>query len=145
MCGLSRFSNVPLFTTPWTVACQAPLSMDFFQQEYWSGLPCPSSGDLPNPGIEPTSPASPELQVNSLLPNHQRTPMFSVKECLLWYFHVLKAFFHPIFTPLNPTHVCMCVCVCVASHSVMSILCNPMDCIPPGSSVHRTLQARILE
>ena len=37
--------------TPWTAACQAPLSMGFPKQEYWSGLPCPSAGDLPNPGI----------------------------------------------------------------------------------------------
>ena len=43
--------------TPWTVARQAPLSMRFPRQEYWSGLPFPSPGDLPNPGTEPTSPA----------------------------------------------------------------------------------------
>ena len=43
--------------TPWTVACQAPLSMGFSRQEYWSGLPFPSPGGLPNPGIEPWSPA----------------------------------------------------------------------------------------
>ena len=47
----------------WTVACQAPLSMGFPRQKYWSGLPCPSPGDLPNPGIEPRSPA---LQADSL-------------------------------------------------------------------------------
>ena len=41
--------------TLWTVACQAPLSMRFFRQEYWSGLPCPPPGDLPDPGIEPAS------------------------------------------------------------------------------------------
>ena len=41
--------------TPGTVACQAPLSMGFSRQEYWSGLPCPPPGDLPNPGIEPGS------------------------------------------------------------------------------------------
>ena len=50
---------------PWTVAHQAPLSMGFSRQEYWSGLPCSSPGDLPNPGIEPGSPA---LQADSLLP-----------------------------------------------------------------------------
>ena len=47
--------------TLWTVALQVPLSMGFSRQEYWSGLPCPSPGDLPNPGIEPTSLTSPEL------------------------------------------------------------------------------------
>jgi len=50
-------SHVRLFATPWTVAYQAPPSMGFSRQEYWSGLPFPSPGDLPNPGIEPRSPA----------------------------------------------------------------------------------------
>ena len=50
-------SSVRLFVTPWTVACQAPLSMGFSRQEYWSELPCPSPRDLPDPGIEPKSPA----------------------------------------------------------------------------------------
>ena len=49
----------------WTVACQAPLSMGFFKQQYWSGLPCSSLGDLPNPGIKPASPVSPALQRDS--------------------------------------------------------------------------------
>ena len=49
-------SRVRLFATPWTAAHQAPLSVRFSRQEYWSGLPCPPSGDLPNPGIEPRSP-----------------------------------------------------------------------------------------
>ena len=49
--------------TPWTAACQAPLSLGFSKQEYWSGLPFPSPGDLPNPEIEPGSPA---LQADSL-------------------------------------------------------------------------------
>ena len=54
-CMLSRFSRVSLFATLLTVACQASLSMGFSRQEYWSGLPCPSPRDLPNPGIELTS------------------------------------------------------------------------------------------
>ena len=48
-------SHVQLFTTPWIVAHQAPLSMEFPRQEYWSGLPFPSPEDLPDPGIEPRS------------------------------------------------------------------------------------------
>ena len=52
---LSHFSHIQLFATPWTVAHQAPLSMGFSRPEYWSGLPCLSPGDLPNPGIESTS------------------------------------------------------------------------------------------
>jgi len=49
--------SVPLFVTPWTVASQAPLSKGFSRQEYWSGLPFPPPGDLPDPGIEPRYPA----------------------------------------------------------------------------------------
>ena len=55
---LSCFSCVWLFVTLWTVALQAPLSMGFSRQEYWSGLPCSPPGDLPNPGIKPVFPAS---------------------------------------------------------------------------------------
>ena len=61
MCVLSHFTHVQLFATPWTTACQAPLSMGFSRQEYWSGLPCSPPGDLPNPGINPASLLSPAL------------------------------------------------------------------------------------
>ena len=61
---VSCFSRVQLFATPWTIAPQAPLSVGFSSQEYWSGLPVPSPEDLPDPGIEPRSPA---LQADSLL------------------------------------------------------------------------------
>ena len=54
-CSLSCFSQVWLFATLWTVAHQAPLSMEFSRQEHWSGLPCPPPGDLPGPGMEPGS------------------------------------------------------------------------------------------
>ena len=53
--------SVWFFATPWNVACQAPLSMELFWQEYWGGLPCPPPGDLPNPGIESVSLKSPAL------------------------------------------------------------------------------------
>ena len=56
-------SHVRLFVTPWTIIYQAPWSLGFSRQEYWSGLPFPSPGDLPNPGIEPRSPS---LQADSL-------------------------------------------------------------------------------
>ena len=58
MCVLS---HVRLFLIPWAVTHQAPLSMGFPRQEYWSGLPFPPAGDLPDSGIEPVSPASPAL------------------------------------------------------------------------------------
>ena len=60
---VKSLSHVWLFATPWTIAYQAPPSMVFSKQEYWSGLPFPSPGDLPNPGIEP---GSPTLQPDTL-------------------------------------------------------------------------------
>ena len=61
---VKSLSRVRLFVTPWTVAYWTPRSMEFSRHEYWSGLPFPSPGDLPNPGIEPGSPA---LQADTLL------------------------------------------------------------------------------
>ena len=60
---VKSFSRVRLFVTPWTVAHQAPQSMEFSRQEYWSELPFPPPGDLANPGIKPGSPA---LQADAL-------------------------------------------------------------------------------
>ena len=68
---MKSLSCVWLFVTPWTVAHQAPPSMEFSRQEYWSGLPFPSPGDLPDPGIDPKSPA---LQVDSLTAEPQEKP-----------------------------------------------------------------------
>ena len=58
-CMVSHFSHVRLFMTPWTVALQSPLPMGFSRQEYWSELPFPPPGDLPDAGVEPVSPAAP--------------------------------------------------------------------------------------
>ena len=66
-----RFSQVRLFATLWTIACQASLSKEFSRQEYCSGLPCPPPGDLPDPGIKPMFPA---LQADSLLLSHLGSP-----------------------------------------------------------------------
>ena len=68
-------SRVQLFTTPWTVACQTPLSMGFSRHEYWSGLLCLSPGDLPDPGIKPRSPAP---QADSLPSEPPGKPFSSV-------------------------------------------------------------------
>ena len=77
--NVKLLSRVQLFVTPWTVACQAPLSMGFPRQEHWSGLPFASPGDLPEPGIEPRSPA---LQADSLPSEPLGKPYFMCVLCI---------------------------------------------------------------
>ena len=86
MCVLSR---VRLFMTPGTVAHQAFLSMGFSRQEYWSGLPFPSPGDLPNPGIKPTSPA---LAGRFLTPVPPAKPLVLFSRYLLESCRFLKSY-----------------------------------------------------
>ena len=77
--GLQSVSHIQLFVTLWTVACQALLSMGFSRQEYWSGLPFPSPGDLPDLGIELKSPS---LQADYHL-SHQGIPFLRLSYILL--------------------------------------------------------------
>ena len=70
--------HIQLFATPWAVAHQTPLSMRFSRQEYCSGLPLPSPGDPPDPGIEPTSLVSPTSHLNSLPLSHLGSPKSTV-------------------------------------------------------------------
>ena len=79
--------------TPWTAAHQAPLSMRFSRQGYWSRLPFPSPGDLPNPGIEPGSPA---LQADSLLTKLQGLELFNLftLKVILYYIHIFSYLFY---------------------------------------------------
>ena len=72
--SVQSLSHVRLFVTPWTVARQAPLSVGLPRQEYWSGLPVPPLGDLPEPGIKPLFPVSPALQADSLPLCHLGNP-----------------------------------------------------------------------
>ena len=72
---LSHFGHVQLFVTPWTVAHQVPLSMGFSRQEYWSGMPCPPPGDLPDRVLKSASPVSPALQADSLPLSHWESPL----------------------------------------------------------------------
>ena len=76
-CMLSHFSGVWLFEPPWIVACQAPLSMGFSGQGYWSGFPCHPPGNLPHPGIEPISFISSVLQVDLPPLSHLGSPLSS--------------------------------------------------------------------
>ena len=87
---MKSVSRVRLFVTPWTVAHQAPLSMGFSRQEYWSGLPFPSPEDLPDPGIEPRSPA---LQADALTWGGRPIIMTSLFKLLIAYMGLFLSFF----------------------------------------------------
>ena len=99
-------SRVRLFATPWTVAYQAPPSMGFSRQEYWSGLPFPSPGDLPNPGIKPGSPV---LQTDAL---PSEPPGKSKRQIIINYKQVSTGM-----------HMCVTTraCICVWLHIYSSI------------------------
>ena len=114
--------------TPWSIACQAPLSMEFSGQEYWSASPFLSPRDLPDPGIEPRSPS---LQVDSLPsepPGKSLSLILKIRE--------LEVKFYPV-----PA------CSFQFSSVAQSCLtpCDPIDYSLPGASVHGILWARILE
>ena len=76
------FSRVRLCASLWTIACQAPLSMRFSRQEYWSGLPCPPPGDLPNPGIKPVSPVL-QADTGTFKPLLTQPPGKPIKEAVI--------------------------------------------------------------
>ena len=86
-------SHAQLFVTLRTVAHHAPLSMGFFRQEYWNGLPFPPPGDLPNPGIESTSPASPALQADSLPLSHWGNPCTATESNVIHLLAKIKFIF----------------------------------------------------
>ena len=103
-CEWKSLSRVWLFVTPQTVACQASLSMEFSRQKNWSGLLFPPPGDLPDPGIEPVSPASPALQADSLQSEPTRgTP----KQLIPLAFSYVSL--SPVFFPVPP-HIAWMAC-----------------------------------
>ena len=146
---VKSLSRVRLFGTPRTVAYQASLSLGFSRQEYWSGLPFPSPGDLPNPGIESGSPA---LEADALTSEPPK----------LWYkwTYLQNKQIHRHRKQSNGYHSGKGVgwdkpgiwnyqiqTAAAAAKSLQSCptLCDPMDGSPPGSPVPGILQARILE
>ena len=113
-CVLSCSNHVEPFVTLWTTACHVPLSMGFSRQEYWTGLPCPPPGNLPDPGLEPVPPVLLwflALQVDSLPLRHQESPMLSLSwhlSCLVfsevpgsvvgvWYYYNLEEIINHCF------------------------------------------------
>ena len=81
--------SCPTLATPWTVACQAPLSLGFSRQEYRSGLPFPSSGDIPGPGIKPQSP---ELPADSSLTELPEKPQVYIYLHIYIYLFIFRLF-----------------------------------------------------
>ena len=116
-------NRVQLFATPWTVAYRAPLSMGFSRQEYWSGLPFPPPGDLPDPGIGPRSPARQAGSLPAEPPDDIIFSMFRKQERNV----LIESESESEVAQSCPT------------------LCDPVDCSLPGSSAHGILQARVLE
>ena len=96
-CVLSHFSRVWFFVTVGTVAHQAPLSMGFSRQEYWSGLPCPPPGDLLYLGTQPAFPEVPALQANSLLLSHWGSPFLSLLSVKMFTEHLLSTRYNPMY------------------------------------------------
>ena len=116
-----------LTVTLWTIACHPPLSMGFSRQEYWNGLPFPPPGNLPNPGIESTSPTLADRFFTTEPPGKPRIAQKRGR----YRFIGIKFLHH--------TGICCLV------GQLCPTLSNPMDCSPPGSSFHRISQARILD
>ena len=140
---MKSLSRVRLFATPWTVAHPAPPSMGFSRQEYWSGLPFPSPGDLPDPGIEPTFPAS-EGRCLTPGPRGKCSPVIGFRTFSLPPLSPTSTpLSHQLCLPVPSLHCCCCHQSEVAQSC--PTLCDPVDCSPPGSSAHGILQARILE
>ena len=124
---IQSLSHVWLFVTLWTIACHPPLSMGFSRQEYWNGLPFPPPGNLPNPGIESTSPTLVDGFFTTEPPGKPRIAQKRGR----YRFIGIKFLHH--------TGICCLV------GQLCPTLSNPMDCSPPGSSFHRISQARILD
>ena len=135
--------SCPTLCDPWTVACQAPSSVHWIHQaRIRSGLPFPSPENLPDPGIEPGSPA---LQADSLpfeLQERPSPPFYQVTQ-FLWIAHAFQRHTWNVVKLL----FCSCSFVSAAAKSLQSCrtLCDPIDGSSPGSPVPGILQVRTLE
>ena len=186
MCAQSLI-RVHLSATLWTVDCQAPVSMEFSRQEYWSGLPFPTLWDFPDPGIEhvslalagvfftTVSPGKPMVVLSSVQSlsqshglHHNRPPCPSPTPGVYGYPIAPAKSLQSCPTlcdPIDPTRLShpwdspgkttglgchfLLQCMKVKSESEVTQSCptlsDPMDCSLPGSSIHGSFQARVLE
>ena len=135
--------HVQLFATPWTVAYQAPQSMEFSRQEYWSGLPFPSPGKKgSSPGIQPRD----QTQVFHIA--GRCLTIWATREALYKIVYENCPIYFAIFSRFGNKfwYSCFyCLCVWVLVTQSCPTLCDSMVWSLPGSSVHGILQARILE
>ena len=119
-CMLNCFSHIQFFATPWTHSVPGSSSMGFSRQNYWSGLPSPSPGDLPNPGIKPVSPAPPAFAGG----------FFTTSATWEAHIYIHRYISHVIISLRKA------IVVQLLSHVW---LCDPMDCSTPGFPVHHHL------
>ena len=147
LCCAYLLSHVWLFATPWTIAHQAPLSTGILQQQYWTGLPCPSPRDLPNPAIEPWSPA---LQADSLPSEPPEKPKktgvgnlsllqgnFPSQESNWGLLHCWQILYQLSYLGSPNTSFSSVQFSSVAQ--LCPTLCDPMNCSMPGLPVHHQL------
>ena len=166
---MKLLSRVRLFATPWTVAHQAPPSVGFSRQEYWSGLPFPSSGIFPTQGSKPGLPHCRQMLSHQGSPRIKWDSKYRRLSCIwsYWYsthftnhcqcpltdfqstvpaFHsedFLSNILESSFVFENCIHLCL---ICSARIlSCVRLVCDPMDCSPSGSFVHEIFQATVLE
>ena len=152
MCMPSRFSDARLFVTPWTIACQAPLSMGFSRQEYWSGLPCPPLGGAPasrktrQASLKTPQPPSPSSAGTVLGTRSSDAHIFLQSPfCQLCACRALPLWRRCGCFPFDQNGSAPSIrsCVCAKSLQSCPTLCEPVDCSLPGSSVHGISQLRI--
>ena len=160
MCVLS---HVWLFATPWTVAGQVPLPMEFSRQEYWSGLPFRSPGNIPDPGIKPASLVSSALAGRFFTTVPPGKPRFLISlhlfPCTFSHCNTINVKRSGVYSwgngqwdPNGSVSTVLCYnwltpSIYVYTRPLQSglTLCDPMDYNLPDSSVHGILQVRILE
>ena len=139
---VKSLSCVQLFVTPWTITYQTPLSMGFSKQEYWSGFPFLSPGDLPDPGIKPRSPALQADALPSEPPGKPKNVQITVQ---LHSFHILARLCSKSFKGV----ISYTLRACLKNESEVAQSCptlwDPMNCNLSDSSVHGIFQAIVLE
>ena len=113
--------SCPTLATPWTVACQTLLPKEFSRQEYWSGLPFPSPGDLPNPGIKPQSSVSPVLPIRFFTTASPGKPSYRLNRPIFFpLIHAMRCVSERIYYHTSPRRIIMMTKSKVKEESICS-------------------------